>query len=384
MKRIVNIEDARRLARRRLPRMIFEFVDGAAEDERTLRANRRAFDEVTFCPRVLVDVSQRHQNTTVLGTEVKLPVFLAPIGLTRLVSREGELAAARAASKAGTVFVLSTASSFTIEEVAAVATGPLWFQLYLSQDREISRSLVERAYKAGYHALCLAVDMPVSGKRERDLRSGMTVPPRIRFRNLLDCSWRLLWLKDFLFGKRVTLRNFLGQSEGDSASSLATFVNRKVLSPAATWDDLEWLRSTWKGPLVVKGILSVEDAQRAADRGADGIVVSNHGGRQLDGAPGTLEVLPEIADAVGHRIEVLLDGGVQRGADVVKAVALGARACLVGRPYLWGLTVGGEAGIAHVLELFGDEIDRTLALIGRPKLSEVDRSAVRIRGSQGS
>lgn len=378
MKGIVNIEDARQLARRRLPRMIFEFVDGGAEDEIALRANRRAFEEVTFRPRVLVDVSRQEQTTTVLGTEVKLPVFLAPIGLTRLVSREGELAAARAAGKAGTVFVVSTASSFTIEEVAEVATGPLWFQLYLSQDREISTSLVQRAQASGYQALCLAVDMPVSGKRERDLRSGMTVPPRIRFRNVLDCAWRFGWLRDLLFGQRITLRNFLGHAEGDSAASLATFVNSKVLSPKATWDDLEWLRSLWKGPLVVKGILTAEDAQRAVDCGADGIVVSNHGGRQLDSAPATFAVLPEIVDAVGENTEVLLDGGVQRGADVVKALALGARACMVGRPYLWGLTVNGEAGVAQVLEIFREEIDRTLALIGRPRLSEVDRSAVRI------
>ncbi len=360
--------------------MIFEFVDGGAEDEQALRANRNAFDDVVFQPRVLVEVSRRDQSTTVLGADLKTPVLLAPIGLTRLVSREGELAAARAAGKAGAVFIVSTASSFTIEEVAAVAGGPLWFQLYLSQDRDISRSLVERARQAGYQALCLAVDMPVSGKRERDIRSGMTVPPRIRLRNVLDCSWRFAWMKDFLFGERVTLRNFLGLAEGDSASSLATFVNTKVLSAAATWEDLKWLRSLWKGPLVIKGIVTVEDAVKAADIGIDGIVVSNHGGRQLDGAPATLHALPEIADAVGDRLEVLLDGGVQRGADVVKAAALGARACLVGRAYLWGLTIGGEAGVERIFEILSDEIDRTLALIGRPRLSDVDRSAVRVGG----
>lgn len=381
MRNVYSIEDARQLAQRRLPRMIFEYLEGGAEDESTLRSNLTAFDNVTFCPKVLVDVSKRDQTTTVLGEHVNLPVLLAPAGLIRLISREGELAVARAAGRAGTVFMVSTASSYSLEEIAAAATGPLWFQLYLWRGQDVTRSLVERAHQAGYRVLCIAVDVPITGKRLRDLRNGMTVPPRIGVRNLLNTAGKPSWVRDYLFGGKITFSNLLGIAEGDDMVSMWTYVNNELINPAANWSDFAWLREMWKGPLVVKGIVTVEDTLRAIDYGADGIVVSNHGGRQLDGLPSTLEVLPEIVRAVGGRAEVFLDGGVRYGTDVVKAIALGARACLIGRPYLWGLAAGGEAGVARVLEIFEEEIDRTLALIGRSKVDKVDSSAVHIRGS---
>jgi L-lactate dehydrogenase (cytochrome) len=381
MKEIINIDDARRLARRRLPRIVFDFVDGGAEDENTVRSNQRAFDNVTFRPRVLVDVSNRDLTTTVLGERISLPVMLAPTGFVRFVSREAELAAVRSTAKAGTVFAVSTLSSFSIEEIAAVATGPLWFQLYLPNDKDVGTALVHRAYEAGYRALCLTVDTPCAGKRERDIRNGLTDPPRVKVRTILDASWRFAWLRDFLLGEKALFRNLTGLVEAKSTAELGSFVKEKMLNPAVSWNDLAWLRKEWDRPLVVKGILSAEDALRALDHGVDGILVSNHGGRQLESAPSTLEVLPEIVEAVDGRAEVFLDGGVRRGRDVVKAKALGARACLIGRPFLWGLALGGEEGVARVLEVYRDEIDRTLAMIGRSKFSEVDSSAVRVRAA---
>ena len=381
MSKVYNVECARRMARRRLPKMVFHFVDGGAEDENTLNSNQRSFDRISFHPRVLTGVEHRDLSATVLGRNIRLPVMLAPTGLLRLVSREAELAAVKACGKAGTIFVLSTASSFTIEEVAGAAAGPLWFQLYLSPDREINKSLVQRAEEAGYDALCLTADTPTAGKRERDIRTGMTIPPRIGLRNILDSMWRLGWIKDYLLGEKITFRNLLGLGERDDVKTLAAFMNAKILNPGATWEDLAWLRKIWKRKIVVKGIMTPEDAVMALDHGADGIFISNHGGRQLETSPSTLEVLPEIAQAVGDRAEVYLDGGVRRGRDVIKAKALGATACLIGRPYLWGLAIGGEEGVRRVLDLFTEEIDRTLAFIGRPRFEDVDISAVRFRKS---
>jgi L-lactate dehydrogenase (cytochrome) len=326
-------------------------------------------------------VSHRDLTTTVLGENINLPVILAPAGLQRLVSREGELAAVKAAAEAGTIFVASTTSSFSIEEIASVTNGPLWFQLYLSHDRDICSLLIQRAYEAKYSALCLTVDTQVVGKRERDLRCGMTIPPHIGFKNLLLNSCRLTWVRDFLLGQKITFRNLVDLAETDDVKALATLLKNTILNPAATWDDLIWLRQVWDRPIIIKGIMSADDAVRAVDHGADGILVSNHGGRQLESSPSTLDALPEVVEAVGDQAEIFLDGGIRRGRDVVKAKALGARACLIGRPYLWGLAVGGQAGVAHILEVFRDEIDRTLALIGQPKFSEVEHSAVRLRCS---
>jgi L-lactate dehydrogenase (cytochrome) len=375
-----TIEDMRLRARRRLPKIVFDFIEGGAGDEITVGLNRRAFADIGLEPRYLRDVSAVDISTTVLGTEVSTPVLLAPTGLQRLAHREGELGVARAAGDADAVYVLSTASSYTIEEIAAQATGPLWFQLYLWRDRGVIESLVERARAAGCRALCLTVDTPVVAQRDRDMRNGMKVPPRIGARNALDAARRLRWLYGLARGDEMTFVNLRqeGEALGSRELALIAFVNQKLVNPGATWADLRWLRELWDGPLAVKGITHVEDAQRAVEEGADGIVVSNHGGRQIDGAPATVERLPWIVDAVGDRAEVLVDGGVRRGSDVVKALSLGARACLVGRPYWYGLGAAGGAGVRRCLEILDNETRAVMALLGRPTIGDLDVSAVRV------
>lgn len=374
----ITIEDLRGMARRRLPRAVFDFVEGGAGDEVTLRRNREAFEAVTFRPRVLVDVRKREQATTVLGQPVETPVLIAPTGMAGLCWPKGELVAARAAARLGTIFTLSTHASCSIEEVAQGAPGPLWFQLYVWQNRDLTRAFVERARAAGYRALVLTVDVPVISVRERDVRNGFTVPPRVTVRNLLDVARRLGWIRRVLLGPRLTLANLVG-APGAPRTDVVTLggvANRQV-DPSVTWADLEWVRSLWSGPLLLKGVLSAGDARRAVEHGVDGIIVSNHGGRQLDGAPASLDVLAEVVDAVPARTEVLFDGGIRRGADVVKALALGARAVLVGRPYLYGLAVGGQPGVERALGLLVAEIDKTLALVGVPRVADLDRSVLR-------
>ncbi|HSG79521.1 MAG TPA: alpha-hydroxy acid oxidase, partial [Acidimicrobiia bacterium] len=359
-----TVGDLQRLAARRIPKMVREFVDGGAGGEVTLAGNRSDFDDVVFRPRFNVDVSARDQSVDVYGRRIPSPVMLAPAGLARLVHKGGELAAARAAAAAGTVFGISTASSFSIEEIAeASGGGALWFQLYLWKDQEVVSSLVRRADDAGYEALVLTVDVPIVGKRVRDLHNGMTIPPKIRPGNALDAARHLRWMWHLVTGERITFRNFLGMGDGDDATSLGTYVNKQMINPAANWDDLDWLRPLWDKPLVVKGILTAEDARIAVAKGADGVIVSNHGGRQLDGSPSSISALGEVVDAVGDRVPVFLDGGVRRGEDVVRAKALGARAVFVGRPWFWGLAAGGEAGVAKMLDILREEIDRTLALL---------------------
>jgi L-lactate dehydrogenase (cytochrome) len=381
----INIDDLRRLAMRRLPRAVFDFADGGAEDERTLRANRLDFSKLVFRPRVLVDVSRRDQSTTILGQPVSSPLIVAPTGLAGMLWPRGEMVAARAAAKRDVIFTLSTLGACSIEEVAEASTGPLWFQLYVMKDRDVTRALVERARQAGYKALCLTVDLPVLGQRERDLRNGATIPPKITVRNVVDVLQRPGWLRRVWFGPRITFQNFVGSSAAlsDSAGTLWQYVN-SLNDPSVDWNDLTWFRSLWPGPLAIKGIMTGEDARRAVSEGVEAIVVSNHGGRQLDSLPSAIEVLPEIIDAVGDRAEVILDGGVRRGTDVVKALALGARACMIGRPMLYGLGAAGQAGVERSIEILQNEIDRTLALLGRPTLADLDRSAVRAAGGHAS
>ncbi|HZS33625.1 MAG TPA: alpha-hydroxy acid oxidase [Methylomirabilota bacterium] len=383
--RAVTVEDLRGLARRRLPRAVFDFVEGGAGDEVTVERNRTAFRRVAFRPRVLVDVSKREQATMVLGEPVATPVLVAPTGMAGLCWPRGEAVAARAAQDAGTIYTLSTHASCSIEEVAAHAPGPLWFQLYVWQNRELTRSFVDRARAAGYRALVLTVDVPIVSRRERDLRNGFTIPPRVTVRNALDVLRHPGWTRRVLLGPRLTLANLVG-APGAPRADIVTLggVAQRQVDASVSWADLAWFRSLWSGPLVLKGVLSAEDARRAVEHGVDGLIVSNHGGRQLDSAPAALEVLPEIADAVGDRAEVLMDGGVRRGADVVKALALGARAVLVGRPYLYGLAAGGGAGVRRVLELLKGEIDHALALVGVPRVGELDRSVVRWPGDSGA
>jgi L-lactate dehydrogenase (cytochrome) len=369
-RRIASYDDVRRAARRRVPRAVFDFVDGGAGAEVTLRGNRTAFERVVFEPRFLVDVAARETATTVLGERVAFPVLLAPAGLARLVHPDGELAAVRAAGAAGTIFCVSTASSCTLEEIADAASSPLWFQLYLWKSERVVDGLVDRARAAGYHALVLTIDVPVVGSRERDIRNGASLNPALDRRAVLDGARHPRWSYRWFRGPAVTFANLVDVVPGDVAE-IAAYVDRELGAATATWDDLDRLRRRWDGPLVVKGVLSVEDAHEAVRRGADAVYVSNHGGRQLDGSPATLDVLPRIAEAVGDRVELLLDGGVRRGEDAVRARALGARAVLVGRPWVHALAAGGEEVVARQLALLRDGVDRTLALLGVPRLDDV-------------
>ncbi|MFY0563574.1 alpha-hydroxy acid oxidase [Archangium lansingense] len=376
---IINLEDLRQRARRRLPRTIFDYVEGGAEDEYTVHANRRGFERYLFRARTLVDVSARDQSTTLLGEKLSTPIILGPTGLAGLVAPWGEVLAAKAAANRGSLFTLSTMSICTIEEVAAAAPSPLWFQLYVWKDRGVTRSLVERARAAGYRALCLTVDVQEMGNRERDRRNGFIIPPRVTFTNLLDVFRHLGWVLRMSSSPRATFGNFIetGALAKKDAVSVAGFTN-KQFDPSVSWKDIEWLRSIWSGPLVLKGITCAEDARLAVEHGVQAIIVSNHGGRQLDFLPAGTDVLPEVVDAVQGRAEVVLDGGIRRGSDVVKAIALGARACMIGRPFLYGLAADGQAGVELTLDILSKEIDRTLALLGRPRLADLDRSALRM------
>lgn len=356
---VVNLMDLEALARERLTPMAYEYYAGGAGDEVTLRENRAAFERVALRYRVLADVAGRSARTRVLGEDVSLPVLVAPTAFHRLASEEGELATVRAAGAAGTVMVLSTLATHTVEDVLAAASGPVWFQLYVYKDRAVTEALVRRVEAAGCRALVLTVDSPLLGRRERDVRNRFHLPPELSVKNLLPAGM-----------------GALGPDRHDSG--LAAYF-QTLLDPGITWRDVGWLRSITRLPVLVKGVVRGDDAARAIDEGAHGVVVSNHGGRQLDGAPPTIEVLPEVVDAVGGRGEVLLDGGVRRGTDVLKALALGARAVLVGRPILWGLAAGGEAGVRRALELLRSELDLAMALAGVRSVGEVGRDLVRVR-----
>ena len=374
----LNIEELRARARRRLPRAVFDFIDGAAEDEVTLRHNREAFARWSLLPRVGVDVSEVDLATTVLGQRAAAPLVLAPTGLCGMATSRGEIPAARAAAGSGVIFTASCMSSVTLEEIPREAPGEHWFQLYVWKDRGITRGLVERAQAQGYRALVVTLDTPVLGQRERDARNGATIPPRITLRNALDNLRRPAWLWTISRGPRVQFANVVAASPGAGLSpfALSPFVN-SLFDPTVTWKDLGWMRELWRGPLAVKGVMGAEDARLAVEHGADAVVVSNHGGRQLDGAPGTLEVLPEVVEAVGGRAEVILDGGVRRGTDMAKALALGARACMVGRPYLYGLAVGGQPGVAEAIRILTSELRRALALMGCTSVAGLGPSSLR-------
>ena len=356
----VNVADFEALAREAISQEAYDYYAGGSQDEVTLRGNRAAFDRVSLAYRVLVDVSRRDLSTSVLGQRVAMPILIAPTAFHRLATPEGELATVRAAAAMGTVMVLSTLSTTRIEEVVAAASGPVWFQLYVYRDRKATEGLVRRAEAAGCRALVLTVDAPLIGRRERDVRNRFSLPPGLAVANLLGEG----------YGEVLP-----AAGESGLAAYVASF-----LDPSLTWRDVVWLRSITELPIVVKGIVRPDDALRAADSGAAGVLVSNHGGRQLDTAPATLDVLPEIADTLaahGHGIEVLMDGGVRRGTDVLKALALGARAVLVGRPVLWGLAADGEAGAAWVLRHLRDELDLAMALAGAPTLADITGDLVR-------
>jgi L-lactate dehydrogenase (cytochrome) len=376
---LLNIDDLRAQAKRRLPRAVFDYIDGAAEDEVTLARNEAAFQEWLLSPQVLVDVGSVDQSVTLFGRRHETPLILAPTGLCGMAAPRGEILVARAAGRAGVTFTVSSLSATSIEDVAAAATGPLWFQLYVWRDRGLTHSLVERAALAGYEVLMVTADVPVFGQRERDHRNGATIPPRLTLRNAIDTLQRPGWLLQMLRSPRIEFANAtMSRGSAGRPFAISQYINTQF-DPTLTWKDVAGLRAIWKRPIVVKGIMRAEDARRAADEGIDGIIVSNHGGRQLDGVPGSLEVLPEIVDAVGSRLEVLFDGGIRRGTDLVKAMALGARACMVGRAYLYGLGAAGERGVELSISMLRSEAARAMALLGRPRIADLDPSALRRR-----
>jgi len=374
----VNVEALRRLARRRLPRGVFDYIDGGAEDEVTLDRNVSAFRRLEFRPRVLHDVGRVDTSTEVLGRRVPLPLVLAPTGFTRIACSEGELAVARAAARAGLPYTLSSMSTRSIEEVRAVSDGDLWFQVYVWRDKDLLASMLERAAAAAFSTIVVTVDTAVLGRRERDVRRGLTLPPKLGLGTVLDGLVHPAWTWDFVRSEPIRFANVVGASVGDGsdAVSLSGFVASQF-DPSLKWADIGWFRERWDGRVVLKGIQTVEDARIALDHGVDAIAVSNHGGRQLDGAPVPIELVEPVVDAVGDRLEVYCDGGIRRGSDIVKAVALGATAAMAGRAYLYGLGAAGERGVDHVIGLLGDDVERVMTLLGATSVADLGRDHVR-------
>lgn len=377
--RAASVTDLRRIAKRRLPGGVFDYIDGAAEDERTLAANSDAFARTTFRPRVLRGLAGVDITSSVLGAPLAYPLVLAPTGFTRIADPDGELSVARAAARAGLPYTLSTLSTRSIEEVRAVSDGRLWFQVYTWRDRGLVREMIERAAEQRYEALVLTIDTAVFGRRERDVRRGFSLPPTIGARTFLDGALHPGWTLDFVRSEPIRFANVVGRGVGDGASpvNLSDYINAQF-DPTLSWADVDWLRSVWSGPIVLKGIQTVDDAVLAADAGVDAIALSNHGGRQLDGAPATLSLVAPVADAVGGRVEIICDGGVRRGSDIVKAVAAGATAAMAGRAYLYALGAGGERGVDRVLEWFRNDIVRTMHLLGVDSVDELDRALIQL------
>jgi len=376
--RIVNVDDLRRLAERRVPKAVFDYLDGGAESEITLFENCRAFRDITFRPRGAVAISNCNLSTTVIGQEISVPFMLAPVGYSRLMNPEGEIAGAGAAGEAGTGYILSTISGHKLEDVKAASMGPCWYQLYLLGGRAAAEAALERAQRAGYSALVLTIDTPVAGMRERDPRNGMKEllgsSPFAKIPFLPDILAHPGWVISFLLDGGVPkLQNIVIPGKGPMD---LLDVGTALSDSTVTWADLKWIRESWSGPVIVKGILIADDAKRAIDEGVAAVVVSNHGGRQLDSVSASLRALPEIVTAVNDRVEVLMDGGIRRGSDVVKAICLGARAVLIGRAYAYGLAAGGRVGVTKALAILRADVERTLRLLGCPSVSALDRSYV--------
>jgi L-lactate dehydrogenase (cytochrome) len=381
LRRCQNIADLRRVAHWRVPAPMFHYMDGAAEDEVTYRRNASDFDALELLPRSLIDISNIDPSTTVMGQRIEMPVILSPTGMSRLFHWEGERAVARAAARAGTIYSLSTVGTHSIEEVAAESKGPKWFQIYVFKDRGLVTEFIQRCREAQYHALCLTIDLPITGKRERDFRTGMTLPPTFTLRSWLDFLLHPIWSLTFATSAPFSMANVAHRVQTVDAENVETLMNYigSQFDRTVTWADAAAMVQEWGGPFAVKGILTVDDALRAIDIGATSLIVSNHGGRQLDHSPTPIDVLPEIVEAVDGRAEVILDGGVRRGTDVLKALALGARACMTGRCYLYGLGAGGEAGVDKALHILRDEIVRDMALLGTRNIQEITRHHVRRR-----
>ncbi len=377
---VINIADLRRLAQRRLPKVVFDYLDGGADAEVTLQENCRAFEDITFRPRNAVAFEKCDLHTQVLEHDLAFPAMLAPVGYSRLMEPGGEVSAARVAGTVGTGYILSTISGHKLENVKTASTGPVWYQLYLLGGREAAEASIDRARRAGFSALVITIDTAVAGMRERDPRNGMKqllgVSPFAKIPFLPGILAHPRWLTSFLLDGGVPqLENVIVPGKGPMP---LTDVGAALARAAVTWEDLRWIRAAWTGPIVVKGVLIADDARRAVDEGAAAVVVSNHGGRQLDGVSPSVRALPEVVTAVNDRAEVLMDGGVRRGSDIVKAVCLGARAVLVGRAYAYGLAAAGEAGIARALEILRDDVERTLRLLGCPSVAELNSSYIEV------
>ncbi len=367
-----NISDLRRLAQRRLPAPLFHYIDGAADDEWSLANNSAAFDKYQLMPNYLIDIEKISLKTKVLGVVLDLPFFIAPSAMSRLFNHEKEPAVARAAAKYGTLYSLSTMGTTSLEDIAGATLGPKMFQIYIFKDRELTREFVERAKAARYDALCLTVDTPLAGNRERDKVTGMVMPPRFGLKSLMSFVTHPHWSLNFLRDPDFQLANVVHRVDaiGGGRMGLIEYVNSQF-DRTVTWDDAAWLASRWDGPLVIKGLQSPEDARRARDIGASAIMISNHGGRQLDATPAPVDCIAPMRDAIGNDLELIVDGGIRRGTHVLKALSLGANACSIGRPYLYGLAAGGQAGVEHALELLRSEIERDMALLGVRSIAEL-------------
>ena len=375
-----SVADLRRIAKRRLPHGVFDYLDGGAEDERSLVNNTEAFARLEFRPRILRSVGLVDPSTTLLGRPITIPLVLAPVGFTRVADPEGELAAARAAARAGLPYTLSTLATRSIEEVAAVSDGRRWFQVYAWRDRGLVKEMIDRSADAGFEALVLTVDTAVLGRRERDVRRGFEMPPKLGLGTLLDGAVHPGWTWSFVRADPIRFANVAGRGgdgpgDGSDPVSLSAYVNSQF-DPDLSWSDVEWLRSVWSGPIVIKGVQCVADAVLAADHGVDAVALSNHGGRQLDSAPAPIDLVAPVAQAVGGRIEIICDGGVRRGSDIVKAVALGATACMAGRAYAYGLGAAGERGVDHALGLLDADVRRTMALVGASTIADLSPELV--------
>jgi L-lactate dehydrogenase (cytochrome) len=369
---VFNVEDLRKIAKRKLPKPLFNYIDGGADDETNVRGNIHAFEGTRLVPEYLVDVADIDLSTKVLGREISMPLFLAPTGMTRLFHHDGETAVSKAAAAAGTYYCLSTVGATSIEDVAAACSGPKNFQIYVMKDRSLTREFIQRCKDANYDSLTLTVDLPRAGNRERELRYGFSMPPKLNLAGMAGFAAKPGWVYNALTHPKVILANVAHKiSAGSSQStSLIEYITNQF-DPSVTWDDLEWMVSEWGGPFAIKGILSASDARKAVNCGVSAIMVSNHGGRQLDGTLSAFEALGPIVDEVGGECEIICDGGIRRGTHVLKALARGATACSMGRPYLFGLAAGGQAGVSKTLELLRTEIERDMGLLGCRSIGEV-------------
>ena len=385
MKHITTIDDLRVVHKRNTPKAFFDYVDGGSYAEETLRANRNDMKSIRFRQRILVDISQRELGTTIIGQPSTLPIALAPVGSTGMQIGDGEILACRAAQAEGIPYTLSTMSICSIEDVAANVDKPFWFQLYVMKDRGFAKALIERAVAAKCSALVLTVDLQVIGQRHADIKNGLSVPPQLfNLKNMVDIARRPTWVQGILRGKRRNFGNIAGHVDNTADLGSVSQWVASQFDPSLSWKDLEWIRSVWPGKLIIKGILDIADAKEAVACGAEAMVVSNHGGRQLDGAPSSIAVLPEIADAVGDQIEVMFDGGIRSGQDVMRALALGAKSCMIGRAYIHGLGAYGEAGVRKSIDIIRQELSVTMGLCGVGKIADIDRRVIATPGQSAA